>query len=74
MKLTAVGFLQYLAPTCQLLLAIFHHHEQVTRAQWLGFVPIWLGLVIFSIDSVMPRRDPPMTSADESPELLTLER
>jgi chloramphenicol-sensitive protein RarD len=55
--LTTLGFIQYLSPTCQLLLGIFAFHETVEPFKLLGFALIWTALVIYSVTSlVKPRR------------------
>jgi len=50
LPLSTVGFLQYLAPTGQFLLAVFAFGEPLARDRLLAFVWIWVGLVVFSID------------------------
>lgn len=50
LPLATVGFLQYLAPTGQFLLAVFLYDEPFARAQLLAFTFIWIGLLAFSID------------------------
>jgi chloramphenicol-sensitive protein RarD len=56
LKLSTMGFLQYLAPTCQLLLAVFAFGEPFTRAQAISFSLIWAALAVFSVDSAMALR------------------
>lgn len=50
LPLATVGFLQYLAPTGQFLLAVFVFGEPFARAQLLAFGFIWIGLLVFSLD------------------------
>lgn len=50
LPLATVGFLQYLAPTGQFLLAVFVYDEPFASAQLLAFGFIWIGLVAFSVD------------------------
>jgi chloramphenicol-sensitive protein RarD len=50
LPLATVGFLQYLAPTGQFLLAVFLYDEPFERAQLLAFGFIWIGLLVFSLD------------------------
>lgn len=50
--LSAVGFLQYLAPSCSFLLGVFIYHEPVDRWKLLTFALIWLALGVYSLDSV----------------------
>lgn len=49
LPLSTVGFLQYLAPTGQLALAIAYG-EPFALDQLAMFGPIWLGLVLFTVD------------------------
>ncbi|MDB4960782.1 MAG: rarD [Myxococcales bacterium] len=57
LPLTMVGFLQYLAPTGQFLVATFMFREPLANAQLAAFVLIWIGLAVFSVD--LWRRVPP---------------
>lgn len=50
LRLTTVGFLQYLAPTGSFLLGVFAFHEPFTRAHLMTFSLIWVALAIFSFD------------------------
>jgi len=54
--LSTVGFLQYIAPSCFFLLAVFVFHEPVSRAQILTFLLIWTALGLYSTDSVLHYR------------------
>lgn len=51
-RLSTMGFLQFLSPTCQLLLAVFAFHEPFTRWHGVSFGLIWAGLVMYTVDSV----------------------
>ena len=50
--LTAVGFLQYIAPSVTLLLAVFLYHEPMSQHQLVAFIFIWSALAIYSVDSI----------------------
>lgn len=50
LPLSTVGFLQYLAPTGQFLLAVLAFGEPLAHERLLAFAWIWAGLVVFSID------------------------
>jgi chloramphenicol-sensitive protein RarD len=50
--MTMLGFLQYLAPTVTLLLAIFVFHEPFGQVQLVAFGMIWLALALFSCDAL----------------------
>ena len=63
--LSVVGILQYIAPTIQLLLGVLAFKEPFTRAQVSGFGLVWVGLVIFTIDSLRPRSASTLVMADQ---------
>ena len=50
--LATVGFLQYISPTFQFLLGVLVYGEPFTPTRLLGFVPIWLALVIYSMEGM----------------------
>jgi len=50
--LTTVGLLQYIAPSCMFLLAVFLFREPLVKAQVVTFIFIWTALAIYSTDSV----------------------
>lgn len=56
LPLSSVGFLQYLAPTMQFVLAITVLGEPFSRDQLIAFSFIWLGLAVFSVDLVQQSR------------------
>ena len=45
---TTLGFLQYIAPTLVLLLAVFFYGEPLESSKLLAFVCIWAGLLVYS--------------------------
>ncbi len=47
-----LGMLQYVGPTLQLLLGVWLYHEPFAGARAQGFVMIWLGCALFSLDLV----------------------
>jgi chloramphenicol-sensitive protein RarD len=51
LRLSTLGFFQYLAPTIQLLLAIFAYNEPFTGTHMIAFGLIWCALGIYLIDS-----------------------
>ena len=53
LRLSTVGFLQYIAPSCTFLLAVFVYREPVVAAQLITFGVIWTALGIYSYDSVV---------------------
>ena len=56
LSLTTIGLLQYLGPIVQFILGLFVFHETMTSARWVGFVLVWLALVIFTTEAVTNRR------------------
>jgi len=63
LKLSTMGFLQYLVPTCQFLLAVFAFQEPLDRIRLSGFVLIWAVLIVCGIDSFRAFRRPVDESA-----------
>ncbi len=53
---STLGFLQYLAPSLQFLLAVLVFHEPFGRAQALCFAAIWAALAIFSVEAIRTAR------------------
>ena len=56
LPLTTLGFLQYLAPTLQFLLAVLVFGEPFSLAQLASFTCIWGAIAIYSVDSVRAYR------------------
>jgi chloramphenicol-sensitive protein RarD len=54
--LSFIGILQYIAPTCQFLLGVFLYREPFTQERLVGFMIIWLALLIFTMDGLRTRR------------------
>ncbi|HDQ72979.1 MAG TPA: EamA family transporter RarD [Chloroflexi bacterium] len=50
--LSAVGILQYIAPTLQFLLGVFAYQEPFSRSQLFGFSVIWLALLVYSVEGI----------------------
>ncbi len=51
-RLTTLGFLQYVTPTGHFLLAVFVFGEPFGRGDLAAFLMIWGGLAIYSVDAV----------------------
>jgi len=49
---TMIGLLQYLTPTIQFALAVWLRHEPMPGARWIGFVFIWIALIILGRDLI----------------------
>jgi chloramphenicol-sensitive protein RarD len=52
LRMTTVGFLQYLAPSCSFFLGVFLYHEPFTRAHLITFAFIWAALAIFTAEAI----------------------
>jgi len=50
--LTSLGFYQYLSPSLTLLLGVTVFQKTVSSAEMVGFVVIWVALVIYSAGAV----------------------
>ena len=55
-SLTTVGLLQYLAPTLQFLIGVFHFGEAMPASRLAGFALVWVALLIFTSDAVRTLR------------------
>jgi chloramphenicol-sensitive protein RarD len=55
-RLTTLGFLQYIAPSCMFVMAVFVYLEPFRTEQLTSFVLIWTALAVYSIDSVVHYR------------------
>lgn len=47
LRLSTMGFLQYLVPTLQLLVGVIVFHEPFTRGEGVSFALIWAAIVIY---------------------------
>lgn len=52
MRLTTLGLLQYLVPSCHFLLAIFAFGEPISLRQGISFALIWLALGLYGAETV----------------------
>jgi chloramphenicol-sensitive protein RarD len=52
LRLTTLGFVQYLAPTGSFFLGVFWYHEPFTRGHLVTFGLIWIALAIFTWEAV----------------------
>src|SRR3546814_11882991 len=49
---STLGFLQYVAPSIQFLLAVIVFGEKLTTAHAIGFGPLWTALPLFAVDGL----------------------
>jgi len=77
--MTGLGILQYTAPILQLLCGLVIFHEPMPTAQLIGFILVWLAIVVFTADALhrsRRTRESSMTATDvgvEAPATLTLD-
>jgi len=55
LPLSTVGFIQYIAPSTSLLLAVFVFHEPFTTIHLISFAFIWSALFVFTFASIRQR-------------------
>ena len=51
-RLSIVGMLQYLTPTLQFMLGLVVLGEEMPASRWIGFVLVWLALVVLTLDGL----------------------
>jgi chloramphenicol-sensitive protein RarD len=61
--LSTLGLLQYLAPTFQFLIGVLLYGEPFTPSRLVGFVLIWLALILYTTESFITYRKSPITAA-----------
>jgi chloramphenicol-sensitive protein RarD len=54
--MTTLGVLQYIGPTIQFALGVWLFHEPFAGPRLVGFMLIWLALVIYTADSLLSMR------------------
>ena len=63
LRLSTMGFLQYLAPSLQFLLAVMLYGENFTAAHKVAFPLIWIALALYSWDTWRASQDAARASA-----------
>ncbi|MEO7260774.1 MAG: EamA family transporter RarD [Jatrophihabitantaceae bacterium] len=67
LPLTSIGMLQYLAPMLQFGVGVGIRHEPMPLARLLGFVLVWIALVVLTADALARRhRDAGLARAAEA--------
>jgi chloramphenicol-sensitive protein RarD len=56
LPLTVIGIVQYLTPILQFVIGVALLHEQMSTERWIGFMLVWLALVILIADMVIAVR------------------
>ncbi len=65
LRFATLGFLQYLAPTIQFLLAVFLFGEPLSTAKVVSLSLIWTAVAIYSLDSLRMLRQTPTPAEEE---------
>lgn len=65
LKLSTIGFLQYIGPTLQFLLAVLVLGEHLDMARLTGFIICWVGIAIYVADSLLSRMPQPVADEPE---------
>ncbi|MCW2903907.1 MAG: RarD protein superfamily transporter [Streptosporangiaceae bacterium] len=50
LPMSAIGMLQYLAPTLQFLIGLLVQHERMPASRWIGFLLVWCALMVLTGD------------------------
>ncbi|MEM8962540.1 MAG: EamA family transporter RarD [Acidobacteriota bacterium] len=69
LRLSTIGFMQYIAPTMQFLIAVLVFAEPFTAGHQKAFVCIWLAVGLYSADAwrvSRNRRMPPRSESDQT--------
>ncbi len=56
LRLSTLGFCQYITPSAQFILAVFLYNENFTLAHQVTFGMIWTALAIYTLDTTFSRR------------------
>jgi chloramphenicol-sensitive protein RarD len=56
LKLSTMGFLQYVGPTLQFLVALAVFHETLDHAKLVSFALCWLAIGVYAADSILSRQ------------------
>ncbi len=56
LPLTTIGLVQYLTPIMQFLIGVLLLHETMTPARLIGFVLVWIALIVLTIDRFVGAR------------------
>lgn len=59
LPLSYLGFIQFLTPIIAFLYGYFVMNEEVSAARWIGFVAVWIALVILIVDMALQLRRSP---------------
>ena len=55
--LSTLGLMQYFTPVFQFLIGVFVFDESMSPTRWLGFLLVWISLMVMSVDGLRHARD-----------------
>lgn len=67
LPLSYLGFIQFLTPVLGFLYGFFVMHEEVSATRWIGFVAVWVALVILVSEMVSQLRRSPNVETGSIP-------
>lgn len=67
LPLVTMGILQYLTPALQMAWGLVVGHEYMPPSRWIGFMLIWIALVVFTTDALIRARRRKAVPAAEVP-------
>jgi chloramphenicol-sensitive protein RarD len=71
LRLTTLGLLQYVAPTCLLGLSVLAYGEHVEPHRAVMFALIWVALALYTVDALRGRRPSvPVVEARSDPDAM----
>jgi chloramphenicol-sensitive protein RarD len=67
LKLRTIGFMQYIGPSCQFLMAVLVYGQKVDQWRLVCFAVIWVALILYSIETILASRRPasPLSAAQK---------
>ena len=52
LPLSMLGLLQYITPIVIFTFGVTVFHDSMSTSRWIGFIIVWLALIVFSVDAV----------------------
>ncbi len=65
LPLSTMGFLQYVGPTLQFLVALVIFGEPLDQAKFWSFVLCWMAIGVYVADSIFSRKPQPVADEPE---------
>ena len=55
-NLTVIGMIQFVTPVMQFVIGVAVLHEPMPTERWIGFVIVWIAIVVFVVDLLLAAR------------------